>query len=1099
MLQFMERRDTSIDEGAKMKSRGPTTFLAIMLSAAALIFARVPPLSAMKPSTRPATPPGYAVGRTPVAGPFVILQAGDTTWVQVHVDGSHCPGDPAGGHGGEGTGGPGGIETWCFESDWPWGDSCGTYAPWDIKCFKHHDVRALPSQVDVNYWHVSSHRTDQRSYCGDSALWCGSDSLWNGSPVECGAWVTPPGYGDQWNCIAQLTLPETFDVANGCTLLFDPRYDTECKYDYLYLELYDGTKWEAFGVFNATSNNPGDPCGGSGPNPDHWGNTDTNRLTQCNWQTRTETGVPAFKAGIDASQYSYTSGPIFRWRFASDNSWSDADGNVDTDGAAFIDNVGVYGDDERYEIDFESGLDSYWSFPDPEGVTDQWHMTWDPDPPYEGGDGGDRSTCTIDSSIVYRGRPEGGYPVGTPWRNRWFYRLTTPAIPIQETGCVIQYDQYICALEYTCDYTNSVVRFFDTPSGTWCPWIDIDGFAENGGCFFWDFDRNEDVTAFYSASDESVQFGFDLLDVSQPGDFCGGKHYRTDHLIDNVSVGYFDGSATAFYARSIDMLQDMYFTDLCAYNSFFAAYDQDTLNYYSGEAHPYPKYQQFVVEVIDKDYVQAVTLFGTIDEGATWINVAMTQSEPLDPEEPDLGGQYYATLCPSTFGLAEWDAGTEAWYYVRCTDQSSNEAYFPAEADPGHADHTGLSADYFEFSILPMYPESFSESKILLVDGFTRTAFDYAECFATAENRVPLKDIYARTLADAGYCFDRYDISGAGANEHIHYLCTWNTDYDAVIWVTGPYNSNYLFDKEAMVEMRNYLAAGGKIVICGDRAAYHVAPESEGGGGYDSLGGEFMSGIMGCDYLSEMDSPFVKPYVYCEGVPTINVFSTPTPLGLDTMAIYRDCPYLKDMSWVKTETSPPGGYVTQALLSVINPDVADADMAIYSEYQSSGQSVFIDFDLSASVNHQYGYCDGHAPSGYEDFDAGRYEGRVDLLLTVLEDIFGLASGGSGTGGTSDIPAGSTFRWALHQSAPNPAAGACEVRYEVARTGAVSIRVYNTLGQHVTTLVDGPVEPGRYTARWDGRNFAGESVSSGVYFYKMTAPEYTATKKMLLVR
>jgi flagellar hook assembly protein FlgD len=52
---------------------------------------------------------------------------------------------------------------------------------------------------------------------------------------------------------------------------------------------------------------------------------------------------------------------------------------------------------------------------------------------------------------------------------------------------------------------------------------------------------------------------------------------------------------------------------------------------------------------------------------------------------------------------------------------------------------------------------------------------------------------------------------------------------------------------------------------------------------------------------------------------------------------------------------------------------------------------------------------------------------------------------------------------------------------------------------VTTLVDGPVEPGRYTARWDGRNFAGESVSSGVYFYKMTAPEYTATKKMLLVR
>jgi hypothetical protein len=174
-------------------------------------------------------------------------------------------------------------------------------------------------------------------------------------------------------------------------------------------------------------------------------------------------------------------------------------------------------------------------------------------------------------------------------------------------------------------------------------------------------------------------------------------------------------------------------------------------------------------------------------------------------------------------------------------------------------------------------------------------------------------------------------------------------------------------------------------------------------------------------------------------------------------------------------------------------------MVIYSEYQSVGQSVLINFDLSASVNHKYQYCGGTAPSGYDDFDAGYYEGRVDLLLTILEDIFRLPSSGSGSGGTSDAPGTSVFKWALRQNSPNPVGGATEVRYQIARTSAVSIKIYNAMGQLVKTLVDGPAEPGRYAAHWDGRNLAGENVSSGVYFYKMQAGGFSATKKMLVVR
>ena len=96
--------------------------------------------------------------------------------------------------------------------------------------------------------------------------------------------------------------------------------------------------------------------------------------------------------------------------------WSDQDGRGDTDGAAFIDNVWVWGDSERYAEDFETGtLDpAHWSLPNPDGVIDQWHMVHDTDPPYEGGDGGDRTTCTLDSSTAYRARPESGYPAAGP-------------------------------------------------------------------------------------------------------------------------------------------------------------------------------------------------------------------------------------------------------------------------------------------------------------------------------------------------------------------------------------------------------------------------------------------------------------------------------------------------------------------------------------------------------------------------------------------------------------------------------------------------------------------------------------------------------------
>jgi hypothetical protein len=435
------------------------------------------------------------------------------------------------------------------------------------------------------------------------------------------------------------------------------------------------------------------------------------------------------------------------------------------------------------------------------------------------------------------------------------------------------------------------------------------------------------------------------------------------------------------------------------------------------------------------------------------------------------------------------------WYCVKATDSLAHEEYWPALADPAHPGHTGDAGDYFTFSILPMYPATYMGSKILLVDGYGRHNYDYAQCVYEVDRYVDLEDIYEATLTDAGYCYDKYDIGGAGS--YVNLPPIWFSDYDCVVWFTGPYFSNYLINKPAQEAIRDYLADGGKVVLCGDRLAYNMASALEGGVGEDSLDGHFLDGVMGCDYLEEMESAFDKPYVYAAAVETLEVFGLPIGIDLDTLLVYRECPELKDMSYVAVIDSPPTGYTAQALMYLTNASIGDADEVIYTEYQGVGQCAFVNFDFSASVNHERGYCTGVTPHMAPDFSPGVYEGRVDLLLVIMEDIFGLPSNG---GGPSSVdPAVPDYRWVLAQNVPNPCVSSTQIRYQTARSGRVQIHIYDALGRKIRLLVDAVKEPGVHSARWDGRNHMGESVSSGVYFYKIEVGDFAATRKMLVLR
>jgi flagellar hook assembly protein FlgD len=89
---------------------------------------------------------------------------------------------------------------------------------------------------------------------------------------------------------------------------------------------------------------------------------------------------------------------------------------------------------------------------------------------------------------------------------------------------------------------------------------------------------------------------------------------------------------------------------------------------------------------------------------------------------------------------------------------------------------------------------------------------------------------------------------------------------------------------------------------------------------------------------------------------------------------------------------------------------------------------------------------------------------------------------------------------LKQNYPNPFNPGTMIGFEVPADGPVNLAVYNVLGQKVRTLVDQrDYVVGRYELEWDGCDDSGTRVSTGVYFYRLTAGDQSLTKKMLLLK
>jgi len=139
--------------------------------------------------------------------------------------------------------------------------------------------------------------------------------------------------------------------------------------------------------------------------------------------------------------------------------------------------------------------------------------------------------------------------------------------------------------------------------------------------------------------------------------------------------------------------------------------------------------------------------------------------------------------------------------------------------------------------------------------------------------------------------------------------------------------------------------------------------------------------------------------------------------------------------------------------------------------------------------------------------------RYDAVGYVPRDKMplGIRINGDGSVDTCQCP-GTDVRWIdgsteeskpttfnLSQNYPNPFNPVTNFKFSLPQASHVKIEIFNILGQKVKTLVDEDMKAGSFVVDWNGKDQRGVEASSGIYFYRIVAGDFSSVKRMVLLK
>ena len=971
------------------------------------------------------------------------------------------------------------------------GDQCD-WAGW---------TRNDPSLQLDNYWHVDDFAGLTGTHGGlvalegNQSMWCGARPD-NTHPILC-SYVNLPGYANSWSqSLGTAPLAVTGDVHLG----FQIFWDSENEYDFTFVQydLNDGN-WQDL----VTDVSP------VGPGLDGTGQWDTT-LT-----------VPA------ASH----SGTIrFRFWFKSDGAWSDGDGGGNSDGGCTVDALIV--DDGNGNVlpleDFEvaSGQNvgdnngNNWTSSLSDGYGELANT-------FQGIDVVQTDPCFVNETCVWGffNGSTSNYSCGTPsWpdqltvpyeNSRGQYvdqQIWSPWMDIsQETGTVFEltFNWYRDLTLTNWVLSDWHVRGIDSTDAIPCPsnWFG-DGFVNYGDERIWVNSINP-VGLIVPSGSSHIQISLDVVDYCQYGFPCANACHSHAPVYDNVSLYRVGAVGPQWDVRDIDQFQDNF--PLADDIVSAARADMASDNNWPEPTQGIVPGDSAVVQVSDpasglKNVINSrahVFFYCSIDgpHSATAPAALVCDARYNYITDVAAGGrtwhQFQADTCYTEDGLVAPDdynfdfcddlftPGDTIWHFwgAENTDGIITYAaasYLGGEAATEDIDEIAAIAD--EFQILPAVGRDVEDGglggDILYVEGMNfRGAQPY---FDTAFQNLGILHLV-----------DRYDIRGpsSGISNHPGSRVASATSqlipiYRKIIWNTG--NLNDVFgdgtgddtDKSpdtqlCLAFMDNLGTSGGKtggIYLNGDEVAHVWASWS------DPSAQALRNVYMGFGIVSTDHEPVVGFNPWGVGVPG-GIFSEG---GVqDTIVVEGGCPFPNTFDVL---------------------DAVGADTKVEMNYHDwRPDSTFAPAVLSQLTVNTVGDTVGFVLSGFSfhyqrDYKAAGFPARYTHMRHILAYLSNITDQPTGAKPTS------VTQNNLDQNVPNPFNPTTTIKYEVKESGLVSLRIYNVAGQLVKTLVDGQRVAGQvYEANWNGLNNSGQPVSSGVYFYKLVAKNFTQTKKMVLLK
>jgi hypothetical protein len=940
---------------------------------------------------------------------------------------------------------------------------------------------------------------------GDQSLWCGAKPD-AGDTYLCN-YAKLPGYGNGWD---QRFESVEFALSGDVTLEFLVRYDSEPGYDYTYVQ-YQNKNDQWITILTL----------------DDVGDLSVNEI------------IP--EDSLDGTVK-------VRFRFRSDGAWSDQDGLWNTDGGVIIDSI---------SISDTTGVLDYHDFEmEAVGETSTWDGDWTaqvrPGFGYYVGLFPGTSTlqedpCKRNTSFLwgfFNGSTDdygcGGHPeqlvvphgreiegemvylhseIWSPLID-WHHDIHGTPIPSTAERAIYEFDVYR-------NLPLNALVFYFYHLRSWvdgCPrgWRDR-AFANYGGGPDW-IRLRESFGDLVSPNIEQLQLALMALDMC--GYWCivygTGNCHSHSPLFDNVEILRFHYNGPQWSARDIDLFQDTFPENGTSVGTGRIDMALDRLPSSSPGIMPGDSAKVLVSDPTsglrepdpNTGFGPAVYFYMHRDPGSKpmpldkivensfrwplvdsvtcnnkdWYIFRMDTcfTEPAGPRTGPVPDAYCIDINDHYF-----TNGDTIWFFFGAENSVGEWTYFSHKIET--LGQYYYAPAFFVVSALEEVCANPMEMQILPGEGVANGGdFLYVDNFS-GRGAQPYFDS-AFEIIGIDDEIDRFDKRGPSSlvGNALGYhasLLQLHTNYRGIIWNSGDLSVGTVGDgtSEKADDYALLFAFldlhpnpnGGGIYFSGDDLAQEL-------NGMTTMSSQQFKNVYMPHTLITGDHSTLlslSPMGIGEGAgtgipPSVGLFDHGPPEGMDTIVVYGGCPILTDFDVI----APVGSATIEMCYDPANED-DDTNPAV------------IKFDTLNSLGNRVAtVLSGFSVHNIRD---DRPQGIPDLA-DHLWDILTYVPGGllpEPVTVTPDLQ----YVNDLSQNFPNPFNPSTTIKYSIKERGHVSLKIYNVAGQLVRTLASREMKPGAHKETWNGVSNAGTPVSSGVYFYKLTAKDYSETKKMVMLK